>query len=114
MSEVEIVNKRSISLTELKEHLDKTKKKKKELNFRENKVVEYVTGFDILKSKDAKEMKKALEGLDISRLKERHMVKIMDLLQLDSDTLKTILTGENLTLKQDDLNKIIEIVKKHA
>ena len=32
----------------------------------------------------------------------------------DIDSLKIILTGENLTLKQEDLEKIASIVKKYA
>ena len=49
--------------------------------------------------------------LNISRLKDKHINKIVDLLPNDVDDLKSILSGENLTLKQEDLTKIVETIK---
>jgi len=39
-------------------------------------------------------------------------IKIIDLCPKDLDSLKVILTGENITLKQEDMEKIIEVIKK--
>ena len=112
MVDVEIVQQTPITMVELKSHLEKEKKNKKELNFRENKVLEYLNAFVDSSEKDVNELKKQLEGLGIIRLKERHIIKILDLLPKDDESLKVILSGENTTLKQEDLTKIVEVVKK--
>ena len=57
---------------------------------------------------------KELEKLNIPRLKERQMVKIIDILPTDIDSLRTLLIGENLIIKQEDLIKIVDVVKKYA
>ena len=114
MTEISIVEEKPISLAEVREHLEEKKKGKKELNFRENKSLAYITSFAKIKTKEAEELKKELEKLDITRLKEKYIVKIIDLLPKTLDELKIILSGEEVTLKSEDLNKIIEIVKKYA
>ena len=114
MTEVKIIEQKPVALIEVKEHLDSLLKEKKELNFRENKVSAYLHGFELLNLKETNELKKELNEIEISRLKETHIIKIIDLLPTDLESLKLILSGENLTLKQEDLNKIIETVKKYA
>ena len=109
---MEIISKKSLSLNEIKEKLDEIKKRDKELNFRGKKVSEYlnvVTG-----KKDNKELRKDLENLGITRLNEYHMTIIMNIMPVDIDSLRTILSGENLTLKQEDLEKVLDAVKKYA
>lgn len=109
---MEIISKKSLSLSEIKEKLDEIKKRDKELNFRGKKVNEYlnvVTG-----KKDNKELRKDLENLGITRLNEYHITIIMNIMPVDIDSLRTILSGENLTLKQEDLEKILDAVKKYA
>lgn len=114
MSELEVVNQVPVSLSELKDFLDKQKKEKKELNFRENKVTEYLQSFDTIKVKDLGSIKKEITELNVGRLKDKHIIKIIDLAPEDTESLKIILSGENLTLKQEDLGKVVEIIKKHV
>lgn len=112
MVDVEVIHQTPVTMTELKVNLEKAKKEKKELNFRENKVLEYLNMFAELNEKDVAELKKQLEGLGIVRLKDRHIVKIVDLMPKDEESLKVILSGENTTLKAEDLTKIVEVIKK--
>ena len=109
---MEIVNQTPISIPEMKDRIAELKKRDKELNFRGKKVEEYVN--QIAKIKDYKTFKKDLEDLNLARLKEKHITLIINIGPADEDSLKTILSSENLTLKQEDINKIIEIVKKHV
>ena len=50
---------------------------------------------------------KKVEELDISRIKPIHLVKIVDIMPESPEHLKMILTGFNLTLKKEDLTKIV-------
>ncbi len=113
MSDIEIIQENPLSLTELKDKIEEIKKREKELNFRSKKTEEYLKSLKI-KDKKAKELKKELETLDILRLKPRNIIKIVDILPKDQDSLRFLLSEENITLKQEDITKIISIVKKHA
>lgn len=108
---MEIIQEESLSLVEVKEDLAKIKKRDSELTFRGKKVEEYL---GIVKLKKPEELKKELSELDVSRLKDRHIALIMNILPKDADSLKAVLSNENITLRQEDLEKITSIVKNHA
>lgn len=109
---MKVIEKIPISVPEMKEHVDAMKKRDKELNFRAKKVEDYLNG--VPKTKAYKELKKELESAGIGRLKNKHITLIINVLPTDVDSLRAILSGENLTLKQEDLDKITKIVNKHA
>lgn len=111
MSEVDVISKKPITMAELKEQLEKIKKNK-ELNYRATKTFEYLNQFLHLKNKEAEELKKEIEGLEIGRLKENHIAKIIDIMPETIEELKVIFSGD-VTLKQDDLDKILRIVEKY-
>ena len=97
-------------MKELSEKLSEVKKRDKELGFRAKKTAEYLGLFTEKKQKE--DLKKAVSELGIQRLKERHLVKIVDVNPQDVESLKTLFVGENLTLKQEDLKRIIECITK--
>ena len=109
---MKLISKTPLDVYEMKEHIETLKKRNKELNFRAKKVEEYLNS--ISKLKNYKELKKELESSQITRLKENHIASIINILPKDIDSLRVVLSGENLTLKQEDLDKILEIVKKYA
>ena len=108
MANLEVINENALNLHELKDKLDKIKKRDDTLNPRGIKTYEYINKFT---KKDNKKLKEKLMQLNILRLKDKHINKIIDVLPKDVDELKSILSGENITLKQEDLIKVIEIVK---
>ncbi len=109
---MEIISQKSLDALEMKKGLDEMKKRDKELNFRAKKVDEYI-GI-ITKSKKPSEIRKELGELGITRLGDHNITTIMNIMPTDMDSLKTTLSGENLTLKEDDLKKILDTVKKYA
>lgn len=114
MAEIEVINESPMALYELKERLLEIKKRDKELSFRAKKTEEYLN--IVVKSKEKKlsELKEQLALLEIARLKATHIIKIADILPKDMDSLKTIFSGEVATLKQEDMSKILDTVKKYA
>src|SRR3989344_6273914 len=108
MANLDVINETPLSMQELKDKLDDIKKRDKDLNPRGIKTYDYINKF--LK-KDTKKNKEKLGELGILRLKDKHINKIIYLLPKDVDELKSILQGENLTLKTEDLRKIIEAIK---
>lgn len=115
MAEIKIINEIPLTLAEMKEHLANIEKRDKELNFRTNKTKEYLDIFTKLNKKQADELKQKIIALNIPRLKDRHIVKILDILpEEDLDSLKILFTGENITIKQEDLQRIFDIVKEYS
>ena len=109
-----ILGEQPITMLELKKELAAIKKKDKELGFRSQKTEEYLNHFTKLDEKQAEDLKKKLEGLSISRLKEEIVTKIIDLLPITVDELKTILQGYVVTINKKDMESIIEVTKKFA
>ena len=111
MAKPELIQERPINIVELKTELEAIKKRDKELGFRSNKTEEFLNLFVALSSKQAEEMKSKLEGLKISRLKEEFIVKIIDTLPQTVDELKTLLQGYVVSVNQEDMKKVIAVVK---
>ena len=111
MAEVEVIEEKPITMVELKEKLEKLKNESEKLNFRSQKTLDYLERFVKLKLKNVSEIRNKLSGLDILRMKEKHIAKIVDLNPKDIDALRTILANENIATKTEDLNKILECLK---
>ena len=112
MADAKILSETPISMAELKTELDKNKKKEKELNYRANKTEEYLGQFASFK--DGKKLEEEIAKLKIPRLKDQHIKKIIDLLPKTADELKTILQGYPISVNNDNLKKIVDVVNKVA
>ncbi|RME55296.1 hypothetical protein D6777_01015 [Candidatus Woesearchaeota archaeon] len=110
MPDYEIVNEKPVTLVEVKELLKTVEKRDTELTFRANKTKEYLGSFTDKKLKDVKELYQKIQELNIPRLKDRHIVKIIDIHPVDMDSLKAVLSAETITLKEEDLKKILAIL----
>ena len=97
----------------VKSMLEKIKKRDGELNFRSNKTEDYLNQNTILKKKDADELYKKIEELDVSRIKGIHINKIIDIMPITSDELKSLLSGYTLSLSVENLKKIVETVNDY-
>lgn len=106
MPEIEYVEETPLSMPELKEKLLNIKKSK-ELGFRANKTLEYLNAFSKTQPKKAVEIKEKLKSLDIIRLKDRHITKIIDLMPQDAESLKVIFMQDNINVKPEDLDKVL-------
>ncbi|MBN2458320.1 hypothetical protein JXB31_04285 [Candidatus Woesearchaeota archaeon] len=109
----EILEETEIPMFEIKKDIAKIKKRDTELNFRTQKTEEYLNTFITLKDSELKSLLDELKGLDIPRLKDLHIYKIVDTLPVSVDDVKLILQGYTLTVSQDNMKKIAETVKKH-
>ncbi len=109
MADLDVIEQKPVAMTELKEKLDAIKKTKNELNFRADKVYAYLEELSESK-KDVKEMHKKLSGLGIQKLRDRHIVKILDLMPEDAESLKILFSGESIALKQEEMKQILDVV----
>tara|TARA_Y100000310_G_C20700699_1_gene829582 strand:+ start:1312 stop:1659 length:348 start_codon:yes stop_codon:yes gene_type:complete len=111
MPEIEVIRESPLTRAEVTERMKAIKKNCDELSFRATKTHEYLEVFGKADLKTAKALREGLEKLEIQRLKERHIAKLVEIAPEDGDSIKAILSSENITLKQDDLQKIVDCLK---
>ncbi len=109
--DIEILDEKPLAMAEVRHRLDEVRKRDKELNFRANKLSEYMETFSSLDVKKAREIEARINELGIARLKDKHIAKIIDLMPANMDALRAVFAGENVTLKQEDLQKILEALR---
>ena len=71
----------------------------------------YLKKFLKTKPGQAKQIKEDLEKLDLLKMKNEHLVKIIDLLPENASEINKIFADVSLT--EDETNKILEIVKNN-
>ena len=113
MSKPEILEKVPMNIVALKSELAAIKIRDGELTFRGNKSEEYLNDFARLSKKDALELEKKLNDLEIARLKNNFVQKIIDLLPASLAELKVVLQGSTLTVSNADQEKIMVVVKEY-
>lgn len=106
-----IINESPVLMAEVKEQLEKFKEKG-ELSFRAQKTFDYLQQVVKLDSKKQQELKKKLEDLNVSRLRDVHLIKIINVMPKTEEELKVLLEGYNLTLTKEQLQKIVLVVQE--
>lgn len=92
-----------LSLAET-EHIVKENEGKEELE-------PYFKKFAVLKLKEALELRKGLESLDNHKIKQDHIVKIIDFLPEDASDVHKIFI--DVSLDENEIKQITEIVAKY-
>jgi len=110
MGSIEVVEKKSVSMSALREELAEIKERDGELSFRGTKTEDYVNEFATLKPKQAEELYKKIEAIGIPRLKESQIHKIIDMLPASIAELKVIMQGYALPVTNENLKKIVDCV----
>ena len=114
MANPQYIEQKSLSLVDVKIKLEEIEKRDKELNYLSNKAKEYLEIFVKLDLKQKEELEKKLSGLDLTRLKEEHIAKIIDFLPKTVDELKIVLTAYPLSMPKKDQEAIVKTVKEFA
>ena len=71
----------------------------------------FIKKFSKIQVGKAEQMKKELEGLGLLKLKKDDIVKIIDIAPEDASDLNKIFV--DVSLNEDEANKILEIIKKY-
>ena len=93
---------KSLSMSEAAEYVQKTE---------ERDMPAFIKKFVKLDSKQAKDLRKELEGLDLIKVNDKHMSKIIDILPEDEETLNKIFSDVNLD--EEEVKKLLDAIKKH-
>ena len=102
---------RPVSLSEVKNILKKISKEREELLYEQKIALEHAQKFAKLPIKKTEDILKELIKLDF--IEETHAYKIADILPKTEDDIKTIFAKERITIGENEVSKILEIIKKY-
>ncbi len=108
-----IISEEPMNMATVKVELEKIRKRDTELNMRANKTEEYIHQCFILKKKEAEELYEKINKMEISRLKDIHIHKIIDIMPATAEELKSLLTGYTISLSGENLKKILDAVAEY-
>lgn len=108
-----VISEEALTSYEVKKHLKQIKKRDEELSFRGQKVEEYLKQFTPLTDKASTELKEKLVGLEVPRLKEEHIAKLIDIMPLTEEDIKVVLSSFTVTIKKDDLKRINDTLAEY-
>ena len=96
-----IIEKKPLSMVEAREYMDKDS---------ETDIQGFVKKFIILKPEKAKELKEKIQKMDMLKIKEEHIVKIIDLMpEIEEDINKIF---NDVSLDEDETKKLLETIKE--
>ena len=110
MSEITIINEKPVTIYEVRDKLSEIKKRDKELNFRASKTEEHLNSINTPKNLD--EFYEKISKLDIARLKEQHIKKILDIMPKSVNELKVVMQGYTISVTNENMKKIVDIINK--
>ena len=114
MPNPQFIEQKPLTLGEVKSAIEQAEKRDKELGFLSNKTKEYLDNFTVLNASKKEAFTKKLVDLNVTRLREEHIAKIIDFLPKTGNELKVLLQGYNLSLSKKDQDSIIEVVAGFA
>ena len=97
-----IKNNEPLSLPEIEEYVKKSKGNEK--------LVKFLKEFKKISYKNAIELRKKLEGLDLMKLKPHDIAKIIEMVPEDQEDLNKIFVGVNLG--EDESKSILDKIKE--
>lgn len=109
-----IISQVPMNTAQLKAELDKIKKRDEELGFRAQKTVDYLEQLGVMDVKKADKLYKALEALEVPRLRDVHFHKLIDTLPLTPKDVKVALQGYSVTISQENLKKLADTIGTNA
>lgn len=112
MSNYDLIEKQAISYSEVSAIIDE-KAKSRELTYREDKIKEYLKNFSKLNLKKYNDAKKELLALNIARLEEEHIVKVLDIMPKNGTELRAIVSHSGTVLVDQSVTSILDVLNKY-
>ncbi len=114
MPNPQFMEEKQLSLLDVKSILDKTEKRDTTLNYLSGKSKEYVEGFVTFSPAKKEELQRKLAELQLTRLKEEHIAKIIDFLPKTLAELKIVLLAYPLSMPKKDQESLVQAVQEAA
>ena len=108
---MKVESEKVILWAEVRKVLEK-KEKEKELSYEQKNALDHLRKFSKISEKSAAEMAEELGKID--RLKEKHIISIINHLPQELEDLRVLFANEVVNIPEEDRKKIISIVKKYS
>jgi DNA-directed RNA polymerase subunit F len=110
----DMIEEKEMPMYQVKTEMARIKKRDEEGNFRVQKVEEYINTFVKISQKEGDELVEKLHKLNVPRLGDKHIYKILDIMPTTLDDVKMVLQGYNITVNNDNLKRIAAVVAEAA
>jgi DNA-directed RNA polymerase subunit F len=107
-----VVTETPMTLAEVKDELTRIHGRDKELGFRSQKTEEYLQTYPLTLDQ-AKALSEKLQKLEVPRLREAHIYKLVDVLPTNVRDVKGLLQASNVTVTNENLKKIADAIAEH-
>ena len=108
---MKIISVKPVPMAEAKEILEK-REKGSELGYEQKLAAEHLKKFTKLKPAEARKFIEELNG--ILKMSPETLATITNILPQNTDELRLIFAREKFSLKEDEINKVLETVKKYS
>lgn len=110
MAGMKILSETSMNIYQLRKELENIKKRDNELNLRASRTEDYLNQTATLNNSE--ELFDKILKLEVPRLREQHINKIMDIAPTNVNDLKVILQGYTISLSNESIKKIIDTINE--
>ena len=104
-------SKKFVPISEVKNILKKIETERKEITYEQRIALEHANKFTKIPNQKVKDLIKDLINLEF--IDEIHVYKIVDLLPVNDEDIKTIFAKERINLDDEKIKKILDIVNKY-
>lgn len=112
MAAPQVIEEKALSQTDVKTILETIEARDQGLNYISNKCKKFLDNFTPLSAEKKQELQQKLTDLNQVRLKEEHIMKIIDFLPASVEELKIVLQAYPLSLPKGDQEAIVKVVKE--
>ncbi len=112
MANYEIISKELVHPSKVLNHIEQ-KVEEKELTYREEKILEYLKESNKLSLEEFNTAFEELKALEIPRLEDSHLIKILEILPRNGVELRSIVSHGGVVVVDDVVTQILDIVKKY-
>ncbi len=98
-----IINKEPLSMAEALKYIKKE-------DAEETDIIGFIKKFMKVKKEEANKLKKKLKDLEMMKVKDEHIVKVIDLMPENAEELNKIFT--DVSLDDDEAQKILNTIKE--
>lgn len=114
MAQLQVIEEKPLAIFQLKEEIEKIKKRDKDLGFRSARTEDFMNSFPVPSPAKGRELFEKLSKLGIPRLRDNHLYKIIDLMPTTVDSLKIVLSGYALNITAENAKKIVDLVTEYV
>ncbi len=108
----EITDEKFVTLNTVKKVLGK--RKKSEMTYEQKMAYENAKNFSKLSDKNVNALHEELMNLEMRKLTDKLIIKIIDIVPETIDDLKVIFKLSKISFKKNELDNVFEIVKKYV